>query len=171
MLGVSVPLPLFDRNQGNLLEALKREQGEDELQALESASTLTVASPRAAGVGSRRDRLLPARGAAENKSASSTLATVGFGYGKFNYLEVLDAPCNYFAPSPGTSRRSPMRTACGGHGSRDQRIRIRDHPACKQGMNMKPETNKLNIGRSGGCHRRDAVERRTGQRHSRRQDG
>ena len=34
MLGVSVPLPLFDRNQGNLLEALKREdKARDELQA------------------------------------------------------------------------------------------------------------------------------------------
>src|SRR5690606_8777243 len=35
MLGVSVPLPLFDRNQGNLLEALKRtDKARDELQAL-----------------------------------------------------------------------------------------------------------------------------------------
>ena len=48
LFGVSVPLPLFDRNQGNLLEALKREdKARDELQALNMRVSTDVLQARA----------------------------------------------------------------------------------------------------------------------------
>jgi len=47
----SVPLPLFDRNQGNLLEALKREdKARDELQALNIRVSTDVLQPASAGI-------------------------------------------------------------------------------------------------------------------------
>ena len=97
LFGVSVPLPVFDRNQGNLLEALKLEdKARDELQgatvrlhsevaqAQERLSTIT------AEVQSLRQDVLPGA-----KSAYDA-ATIGFENGKFNFLEVLDAQRTYF---------------------------------------------------------------------------
>ena len=98
MLGVSVPLPLFDRNQGNLLEALKREdKARDELQALNLRLSTEVLQAR--------ERLTLVRGEIDvlqrevlpGAKSAYDAATVGFGYGKFNYLEVLDAQRTYFA--------------------------------------------------------------------------
>ena len=98
MLGVSVPLPLFDRNQGNLLEALKREdKARDELQALNLRLSTEVLQAR--------ERLTLVRGEIDvlqrevlpGAKSAYDAATVGFGYGKFNFLEVLDAQRTYFA--------------------------------------------------------------------------
>jgi cobalt-zinc-cadmium efflux system outer membrane protein len=97
MVGVSVPMPLFNRNQGNLLEALKREdKARDEL----LATRLTLygdALQLLERITARRDEtellknsLLPgAKWAYE-------AATIGFENGKFSFLEVLDAQRTYF---------------------------------------------------------------------------
>ena len=95
--GISVPLPVFDRNQGNLLEALKLEdKARDELQAttVRLHSEVTQAHDRLSTITSEvqtlRSDVLPG-----SKSAYDA-ATVGFENGKFNFLEVLDAQRTYF---------------------------------------------------------------------------
>lgn len=97
LFGVSVPLPIFDRNQGNLLEALKLEdKARDELQAASVRLHSEVAqgqerlSTITAEVQSLQQEVLPGA-----KSAYDA-ATIGFENGKFNFLEVLDAQRTYF---------------------------------------------------------------------------
>ncbi|MDO8772201.1 MAG: TolC family protein [Burkholderiaceae bacterium] len=97
LLGVSVPLPVFDRNQGNLLEALKLEdKARDELQGATVRLNSEVAQARerlatiAAEIEALRQDVLPGA-----KSAYDA-ATIGFENGKFNFLEVLDAQRTYF---------------------------------------------------------------------------
>ena len=97
LFGVSVPLPVFDRNQGNLLEALKLEdKARDELQAATVRLHSEVAQARerlstiTAEVQSLKQDVLPGA-----KSAYDA-ATIGFENGKFNFLEVLDAQRTYF---------------------------------------------------------------------------
>ncbi len=97
LFGVSVPLPVFDRNQGNLLEALKLEdKSRDELQAATVRLHSEVAQARerlstiTAEVQSLQQEVLPGA-----KSAYDA-ATIGFENGKFNFLEVLDAQRTYF---------------------------------------------------------------------------
>ena len=97
LFGVSVPLPVFDRNQGNLLEALKLEdKARDELQAATVRLHSEVAQARerlstiTAEIQSLQQDVLPGA-----KSAYDA-ATIGFENGKFNFLEVLDAQRTYF---------------------------------------------------------------------------
>ena len=97
LFGVSVPLHIFDRNQGNLLEALKLEdKARDELQAASVRLHSEVAqgqerlSTITAEVQSLQQDVLPGA-----KSAYDA-ATIGFENGKFNFLEVLDAQRTYF---------------------------------------------------------------------------
>lgn len=97
LFGVSLPLPVFDRNQGNLLEALKLEdKARDELQAASVRLHSEVAqgqerlSTITAEVQSLQQEVLPGA-----KSAYDA-ATIGFENGKFNFLEVLDAQRTYF---------------------------------------------------------------------------
>ena len=97
LFGVSVPLPVFDRNQGNLLEALKLEdKARDELQGATVRLHSEVAQARerlatiAAEIQSLQQDVLPGA-----KSAYDA-ATIGFENGKFNFLEVLDAQRTYF---------------------------------------------------------------------------
>ena len=97
LFGVSLPLPVFDRNQGNLLEALKLEdKARDELQAATVRLHSEVAQARerlstiTAEVQSLKQDVLPGA-----KSAYDA-ATIGFENGKFNFLEVLDAQRTYF---------------------------------------------------------------------------
>jgi len=98
LIGLSVPLPVFDRNQGNLLEALKLEdKAREDLQAaiVRLHSEVAQAQERytalAAEVQSLEQDVLPGA-----KSAYDA-ATIGFENGKFNFLEVLDAQRTYFA--------------------------------------------------------------------------
>jgi cobalt-zinc-cadmium efflux system outer membrane protein len=92
ILGVSIPIPIFDRNQGNLLEALRRtDKAHDELSATEirlsnelalAYERLNVARQEVASL--QRDILPRAQSAYD-------AATKGFELGKFSFLEVLDA--------------------------------------------------------------------------------
>nr|WP_243457496.1 TolC family protein [Ottowia testudinis] len=98
MLGVSVPLPLFDRNQGNLLEALKREdKARDELQALNMRVSTDVLQARERLESIRGEVDVLQRDVLPGAKSAYDAATVGFENGKFNFLEVLDAQRTYFA--------------------------------------------------------------------------
>lgn len=92
LLGLSIPIPIFDRNQGNLQEAVSRQyKAQDELVALKNQL--------AANLSGQYERLNTARQAAESlktnilPSAQSAFdaANKGFSAGKFNFLDVLDA--------------------------------------------------------------------------------
>ncbi|MFZ6638676.1 TolC family protein [Undibacterium sp. TC4M20W] len=92
IVGISIPLSLFDRNQGNLQEALSRaDKARDELTAtenrlhgeiLQAHQRLSLAREEAEML--KKDMLPGAQQAYE-------LAIKGFEYGKFNFMDVLDA--------------------------------------------------------------------------------
>ncbi|MBO9328438.1 cobalt-zinc-cadmium resistance protein [Achromobacter xylosoxidans] len=90
--GVSIPLPLFDRNQGNVYAASMRSYKAQDLYRDTQArlgTALRQAASRydlaAASAREYRDAVLP--GAQKAYEAART----GFAAGKMNYLEVLDA--------------------------------------------------------------------------------
>ncbi|HNC84650.1 MAG TPA: TolC family protein [Nitrospira sp.] len=97
LVGVSIPIPVFDSNRGNLLEALKREdKARDEHTALWVRLTGDVLQARERLSNSRleleslqRDVLPGAQLAYEN-------AAKGFELGKFSFLDVLDAQRTLF---------------------------------------------------------------------------
>lgn len=92
VIGLSIPLPVFDRNQGNVLEALRRtDKARDELLATEINLNVELAQAhgrlRTATMEAQlvKTEILP--GAQRNYDAT----TKGFEFGKFNFLDVLDA--------------------------------------------------------------------------------
>ncbi|WP_354677273.1 TolC family protein [Cupriavidus plantarum] len=97
VIGVSIPLPLFDRNQGNLYQAIRQaDKAQDEFLAnrinltrniLQASNQLSVSRASAQTL---KDTVLPAAEQAYNA------ATVGFDAGKFNYLDVLDSQRTLF---------------------------------------------------------------------------
>ncbi|ANH75893.1 cobalt-zinc-cadmium resistance protein CzcC [Ralstonia insidiosa] len=97
VLGIAVPLPLFDRNQGNLLEAQRlADKAFEDYRALQLEQNATLAQDVArldaarAAVQSLRQDVLP--GARRAYDA----ARIGFDAGKFNFLDVLDAQRTLF---------------------------------------------------------------------------
>lgn len=97
ILGVSIPIPVFDRNQGNLQEALSRtEKAREELRALQiqQSTLLATAYERYSAtqeeVGAIRTDILPGARSAYDA------AVKGFEYGKFGFLDVLDAQRTFF---------------------------------------------------------------------------
>ncbi len=92
MLGVSIPLPLFDRNQGNLQEALRRtDKARDELTVTEVrlSGELTQAHERLQAL--RQETELLQSEILPGAQSAYDAAAKGFEYGKFSFLEVLDA--------------------------------------------------------------------------------
>jgi cobalt-zinc-cadmium efflux system outer membrane protein len=92
VFGISVPLPFFDRNQGAVLETARRvDQARDELAATALRLETELAQAREEFETARqqaltlRDEIMP--GAQSAYDAAST----GFDYGKFGFLDVLDA--------------------------------------------------------------------------------
>jgi cobalt-zinc-cadmium efflux system outer membrane protein len=92
IVGVSVPLPVFDTNRGNVLEALRRtDKARDEL----SATAIRLDSE----IAQAYERLNIARQEAEalqkeilpGAQSAYDAAAKGFEYGKFGFLDVLDA--------------------------------------------------------------------------------
>lgn len=92
IVGVSIPLPLFDTNRGNVLEALRRtDKARDELSATEvrldgeiaqAYERLNIARQEAEAL---QKEILP------GAQSAYDAATKGFEYGKFGFLDVLDA--------------------------------------------------------------------------------
>ncbi len=120
ILGVSLPIPIFDRNQGNLLEALRRtDKARDERSAAEIrlSNDLAAAYERLKAVHQeveslRRDILPGAQSAFD-------AATRGFELGKFSFLEVLDAQRTLFQ-----AKTQHLRALAEGHQSAAEIERI-----------------------------------------------
>ncbi|NHC08279.1 TolC family protein [Azonexus fungiphilus] len=97
IVGVSIPFPIFDRNQGNVLEAQRRaDKARDELSAtairLSTEVTQNEERLKALVVEAQtlQSEIMPgARSAYE-------AASKGFDLGKFSFLEVLDAQRTFF---------------------------------------------------------------------------
>ena len=97
LFGVSVPLPFFDRNQGNLLEALRREdKSRDELLAVQVRLNTEVLQARERLSAGRSEIDALQREVLPGAKSAYDAATTGFEFGKFNFLEVLDAQRTYF---------------------------------------------------------------------------
>ncbi len=98
LVGVSVPLPVFNRNQGNLLEALRREdKARDELQAVRT-SVASDAHQALEKVHARhREAQLLQRDVLPGARSAYEAATIGFENGKFSFLELLDAQRTLFS--------------------------------------------------------------------------
>jgi outer membrane protein, heavy metal efflux system len=92
VLGISIPLPLFDRNQGAVYEASKRaDKAQDEYAAArvqlitDLSQAATQLSSAQASLAVLRDAVLPAAQQAYDAS------TTGFEAGKFGFLDVIDS--------------------------------------------------------------------------------
>tara|TARA_R110001599_G_scaffold64023_1_gene178314 strand:- start:11167 stop:12465 length:1299 start_codon:yes stop_codon:yes gene_type:complete len=97
IVGLSIPIPVFDRNQGNVLESLRRtDKARDELVATEVNLNLELGQAHGRLSMARveaqliKTEILP--GAQRNYEAT----TKGFELGKFSFLEVLDAQRTFF---------------------------------------------------------------------------
>lgn len=97
IVGISIPFPIFDRNQGNVLEAQRRaDKARDELGATEVRL--------GANVTQNEERLKALIVEAETLQAEIVpgarsayeAASKGFELGKFSFLEVLDAQRTFF---------------------------------------------------------------------------
>jgi cobalt-zinc-cadmium efflux system outer membrane protein len=97
IFGVAIPIPVFDRNQGNLLEALRRaDKARDELAAteLKSSNELTLAYERLSAARSETQSLQ--RDILPGAQRAFEAASKGFELGKFGFLDVLDAQRTLF---------------------------------------------------------------------------
>ena len=97
MIGLSIPIPVFDKNQGNLLSAKAREyQSIDEKTALENQLQTELKDAY-----SRRQLQVEAsnmykQDILQGAQCAFEAARKGFEYGKFSFLEVLDAQRTLF---------------------------------------------------------------------------
>lgn len=97
LIGISIPLPLFNRNQGNLYEAkVRADQAQDQYRSIEitmrnelSQAALRLSQARAAAQ-MLRTTLLP------GAQQAYDVATKGFEAGKFGFIDVLDAQRTLF---------------------------------------------------------------------------
>jgi cobalt-zinc-cadmium efflux system outer membrane protein len=97
VVGLSLPLPLFNRNEDALRAALRRaDAAGDELAAtqVETAAALTAARTRYEAA--RNDVLLLRRDVLPNAQTAYEQTLKGFEYGKFSFLDVLDAQRTWF---------------------------------------------------------------------------
>jgi len=92
VFGVAVPLPLFDRNAGNVMEAASRAaRARDDIDAARVDATVALMQAHEAWLlagrqaALYRDEIVPAA-----QSAFEATST-GFAFGKFAFLDVLDA--------------------------------------------------------------------------------
>lgn len=92
VVGLSVPLPLFDRNQGNVLETMRRaDKARFELTATQVRLDSDLAQARERLNAARQDAELLQRDILPGSQSAYDAATKGFEFGKFDFLDVLDA--------------------------------------------------------------------------------
>ncbi len=97
VLGVSIPLPLFDRNAGNQLQALRKvDQAEQKLQEQRLQLQAQVFSARQQLLSSHRQLGLLKSQIIPTAQSAYDVAVRGFTLGKFNFLDVLDAQRTLF---------------------------------------------------------------------------
>ena len=92
LLGLSIPIPVFDRNQGNLQEAVSRKyKAEDELVAIKNRIQTNLATQYERLNAARQATLSLQTEILPNAQSAFDAANRGFSLGKFNFLDVLDA--------------------------------------------------------------------------------
>jgi len=97
VVGVAIPLPLFNRNSGNLAAALERtEQARDELAAARLAATSELQAAWTRYSQAKNEAAMLERELVPEARSLYDLTLTGFEYGKFSFLEVLDAQRSWF---------------------------------------------------------------------------
>ena len=97
LLGVSLPIPLFNRNQGNILEALRRtDKARDELSGTEIRLNNEIAQALERLNVARQEIEILQREILPGAQSAYDAATKGFLMGKFSFLEALDAQRTLF---------------------------------------------------------------------------
>lgn len=97
LLGVSVPLPVFDRNQGGLREAMARaDQARDEAHGRRIRLTTDVQIAAGQLDSARAQALLAEAQLLPDAQRTHEAATQGLSLGKFGFLDVLDAQRTLF---------------------------------------------------------------------------
>lgn len=92
LLGLSIPIPVFDRNQGNIQEAISRKyKAEDELIAVKNKIQTSLAAQYERLDAARQAALSLQKDILPNAQSAFDAANRGFSLGKFNFLDVLDA--------------------------------------------------------------------------------
>jgi cobalt-zinc-cadmium efflux system outer membrane protein len=97
VLGLSVPLPLFDRNAGAVLASLRRlDKAQDEQSAALVRQRLELEQAHARLATALQEAALIDADILPGARSAYDAATRGFEAGKFSYLEVLDAQRSLF---------------------------------------------------------------------------
>ncbi len=97
IVGISIPIPLFDRNQGNVLEAVRRtDKARDELVATEVRLNSELGQAYDRLNVSRQETELLRQEVLPGAQSAYDATTKGYELGKFNFLEVLDAQRTFF---------------------------------------------------------------------------
>jgi cobalt-zinc-cadmium efflux system outer membrane protein len=97
VIGLSVPLPLFDRNQGSLLESLRRfDKARDELEAEATRLRAELYDAHARLSAALEEVSLISTDVLPGAESAYRAASRGFELGKFSLLEVLDAQRTLF---------------------------------------------------------------------------
>lgn len=92
IVGVSIPLPVFDTNRGNVLESLRRaDKARDELSATEIRLNSELAQAYEKLSVSRQEAQSLQNEVIPGAQSAYDAAATGFEYGKFGFLDVLDA--------------------------------------------------------------------------------
>lgn len=97
IVGVSIPIPLFDRNQGNVQESLTRtNKARDELVATEVRLNSELAQAHGRLGAARQELEFLKQEILPGAQSAYEATTKGFELGKFSFLEVLDAQRTFF---------------------------------------------------------------------------
>lgn len=97
VVGLSVPLPLFNRNAGNLSAALLRaDKARDELAAAQAMAASDLAGADARYETARAEASLMRQDVLPQAASAYELTLTGFEFGKFSILDVLDAQRTLF---------------------------------------------------------------------------
>lgn len=97
IVGFAIPIPVFDRNQGNLQEALHRtDKARHELIATEVQLNTELAQAHERLTTTREEAELLQQEVLPNAQSAYDAAAKGFELGKFNFLDLLDAQRTLF---------------------------------------------------------------------------
>ena len=97
VFGVSIPLPLFDRNAGNQLQALRKiDQAEQKLQEQRLQLQTQIFTARQQLISSNHQVSLLRGQVIPTAQSAYDVSVRGFELGKFNFLDVLDAQRTLF---------------------------------------------------------------------------
>lgn len=97
LVGVSIPIPVFDRNQGNVLEALRRaDKARDEQTAVGVRLRSELAQAQERFNAARQEVDYIRKDILPGAQSALDTTTKGFELGKFTFLDVLDAQRTLF---------------------------------------------------------------------------